>query len=68
MSEKDDTPKFSEKAVDDLAASHGRKPSQKEMGMLDAMIETERLKIRIREELRQEHEERELKDRFGRER
>ena len=52
MTDKDDTPKFAEGAVDSLVASHGRKPSDDQKGMIENMIDAERMKMHIREKMR----------------
>lgn len=52
MTDKDNTPKFSEQAIDDLVASHGRKPSDEQKGMIENMIDAERMKMHIREKMR----------------
>lgn len=62
---KDDAPNFPEQAVDDLAASHGRKPSDEQKDMLENMIEAERMKMKIREKMRVDREAR-RQDRFNR--
>jgi len=65
MTDKDDTPKFSEQAIDDLVASHGRKPSDEQKGMIENMIDAERMKMHIREKMRTDRDTR-RKDRLDR--
>lgn len=65
MTDKDDTPKFSEQAIDDLVASHGRKPSDEQKGMIENMIGAERMKMHIREKMRTDRDTR-RKDRLDR--
>ena len=52
MIDRDDSPKFSEDAVDDLVASHGRKPSDQHKGMIEDIIADERMRLHIREKMR----------------
>ena len=66
MTDKKDAPKFSEKKVDDLIAAHGREPSKHEMGMVEAMIETQRVKMKVRQQLKEAKEAKKIKQGKGR--
>lgn len=66
MTDKEDNaPKFSENVVDDLVASHGRTPSDEQKGMIEHMIDAERMKMKIREKMRADREQR-RQNRFDR--
>lgn len=67
MTDKDNkNPPFSEKTVDDLVASFGRPPSDEDKGMIEHMIDTERMKMRIREKMRTDREKRRSRNRIDR--
>ena len=68
MTDETNTPKFPEKKVDDLIASHGREPEKPEMNMITAMIEKERMKQKIRQQMAEQKIERKLNRGKGRSR
>ena len=68
MTDENKTPQFSEDKVDDLLASHGREPSKKDMGMIEAMIAKERLRQEIQKKNRERAEARKNKRFKGRSR
>jgi len=50
MPDEPNPPKFPAKKVDDLIASHGRKPSEEDRQKINKSIELERQKERIRQQ------------------
>lgn len=66
MTEKKDTPKFSEKKVDDLIAAHGREATPKEMSAIECMIEIEKMKQQTRQQLKEQREAKKLNRHKGR--
>lgn len=59
MSDKNQQPKFSEKAVDNLIASYDRQPDQKQMTALNEMMKRELLKQKIRGQMKESADEHE---------
>jgi len=52
------TPNISPEKTDDLIASYGREPTEKDMDMIQSMIHAERTKQQVREKLKMQEETR----------